>query len=104
MRMTRGHLPASGCCRMSSSEQLPGDGQQRLEYRLDVRLGDGRIVRSMPFLTQHSRGVGDEVRIPIGPDGELRPGDVHSWRVVAVGEHGKLLVLEHDARRSIRAS
>jgi len=89
---------------MSSSEKLPGDGQQRLEYRLDVRLGDGRSVRSMPFLTHHSRGVGDEIRIPIGPDGELRPGDVHSWRVVAVGEHGTLLVLEHDARRSIRAS
>jgi len=88
---------------MSSSERLPGDGQRRHEYRLKVRLGDGR-VRSMPFLTHHSRGIGDEVRIPIGPDGELRPGDVHSWRVVAVGEHGALLVLEHDARRSIRAS
>ena len=88
---------------MSSSERLPGDGQPRREYRLNVRLGDGR-VRSMPLLTHHSRGVGDEVRIPIGPDGELRPGDVHSWRVVAVGEHGALLVLEHDARRSIRAS
>jgi hypothetical protein len=88
---------------MSSSERLPGDGQPRREYRLNVRLGDGH-VRSMPLLTHHSRGVGDEVRIPIGPDGELRPGDVQSWRVVAVGEHGTLLVLEHDARRSIRAS
>jgi hypothetical protein len=89
---------------MSSSEQLPGDGQRRLEYRLSVRLGDGRVVRSMPFLTHRSRGVGDEVRIPIGPDGELRPGELHAWRVVAVGENGTLLVLEHDARRSIRAS
>jgi hypothetical protein len=89
---------------MSSSEKLPGDGQRRLEYRLNVRLGDGRIARSMPFFTHRSRSVGDEVRIPIGPDGELRPGDLHSWRVVAVGEHGTLLVLEHDARRSIRAS
>jgi hypothetical protein len=88
---------------MASSEKLPGDGQRRLEYRLNVRLGDGR-VRSMPFLTHRSRGIGDEIRIPMGPDGELRPGDVHSWRVVAVGEHGTLLVLEHDTRRSIRAS
>lgn len=89
---------------MSSSEKLPGDGQRRLEYRLSVRLGDGRVVRTMPYLTHRPRGVGDEVRIPIGPDGELHPGDVHSWRVVAVGEDGTLLVLEHDARRSIRAS
>jgi hypothetical protein len=89
---------------MSSSERLPGDGQDRLEYRLDVRLGDGRSVRSMPFLTHHSRVVGDEIRIPIGPDGELRPGVLLAWRVVAVAENGKRLVLEHDARRPIRAS
>jgi hypothetical protein len=78
--------------------------KRRLEYRLSVRLADGRVVRPTPFLTYRSRGVGDEVRIPVAPDGELRPGDLHAWRVVAVAESGTLLVLEHDARRSIRAS
>ena len=89
---------------MSFSEQLPGDRQPRFEYRLSLRLCDGGVARTMPFLTHRSRGVGDEVRIPIGSDGELRPGDEHSWRVVYVDESGTLLTLEHDARRSIRAS
>jgi len=70
-----------------------------LEYRLAVRLGDGRVVSSAPLLTTQPRRLGDEVRIPVRPDGELRPGEIHAWRVAAIGDGGGRLVLEHVALR-----
>jgi hypothetical protein len=68
-----------------------------VEYRLTVRLRDGRVVPSAPLLTAHRRHLGDEVRIPLRPDGELRPGEIHAWRVAAVGDGGDVLLLEHVA-------
>ena len=74
---------------------VPPPSSAPVEYRLTVRLEDGRVVSSAPLLTTHPRHLGDEVRIPLRPDGQLRPGEIHAWRVTAVGDGGALLVLEH---------
>jgi len=78
----------------------PPPSSSSVEYRLIVRLDDGRAVSSAPLLTTHPRHLGDEVRIPLRPDGELRPGEIHAWRVAAVGDGGAVLVLEHVERES----
>ena len=64
------------------------------EYRVRVRLPTGRLLEPAPFLTSQPRGVGDLVSLPVGADGELQPGERFDWRVAAVEEDGKLLVLE----------
>ena len=64
------------------------------EYRVRVRLPSGRLLRAAPYLTSRPRRLGDLVRLPVRPDGELQPGERFDWRVAAVEEDGKLLVLE----------
>jgi hypothetical protein len=66
----------------------------QFEYRVRVRLPSGRLLRAAPFLTPRPRRLGDLVRLPVRPDGELQPGERFDWRVAAVEEDGKLLVLE----------
>jgi len=68
----------------------------QFEYRVRVRLPSGRLLRAAPFLTPRARRLGDRVRLPVRPDGELQPGERFDWRVAAVEEDGKLLVLEFD--------
>jgi hypothetical protein len=68
----------------------------QFEYRVRVRLPGGRHLRTAPFLTPRQRRVGDVVSLPVRPDGELQPGERFDWRVAAVEEDGKLLVLEFD--------
>jgi len=67
-----------------------------IEYRVRVRLGSGRQLSAAPFFTNRERFLGDVVRLPVRPDGELEPGEDYDWRVAAVEEDGKLLVLEFD--------
>ena len=67
-----------------------------IEYRVRVRLGSGRLLRSAPFFTSRARRLGDLIRLPVRPDGELEPGERFDWRVAAVEEDGTLLVLEFD--------
>jgi hypothetical protein len=69
----------------------PGD---QLEYELRVRLPDGTSLRPTRFLTRRRCGLGDVVKLPVRPDGELQPGEAYDWRVAAVEEDGKLLLLE----------
>jgi hypothetical protein len=66
----------------------------QFEYRVRVRLASGRLLRAAPFLTPRPRALGDVVRLPVRADGELQPGERFDWRVAAVEEDGKLLVLE----------
>jgi len=66
----------------------------QFEYRVRVRLPGGRLLRAAPFLTPKPRGLGDLVRLPVRPDGELHPGLRFDWLVAAVEDGGKLLVLE----------
>ena len=66
----------------------------QLEYRVRVRLPGGRLLRAAPFFTSHPRGLGDLVRLPVRADGELHPGERFDWKVAAVENGGKLLVLE----------
>ena len=68
----------------------------QFEYRIRVRLRDGRALRVTRFLTPRRRGVGDVVRLPVRPDGELQPGEHYAWRVASVEDGGTLLVLEFD--------
>jgi hypothetical protein len=65
-----------------------------IEYRVRVRLGSGRLLRAAPFFTTKSRQLGDLVRLPVRADGELHPGERFDWKVAAVEEDGKVLVLE----------
>jgi hypothetical protein len=65
-----------------------------IEYRVRVRLRSGRSLRAAPFFTTKARRLGDLVRLPVRPDGELHPGNLFDWRVAAVEDDGKLLVLE----------
>jgi hypothetical protein len=51
-------------------------------------------MRAAPFFTPKARLLGDLVRLPVRADGELHPGDLFDWRVAAVEDGGKLLVLE----------
>ena len=67
---------------------------RQFEYRVRVRLAGGRLMRAAPFFTSRPRRLGDLVRLPVRPDGELHPGDLFDWRVAAVEDDGKLLVLE----------
>ena len=64
------------------------------EYHVRVRLPSGRLLRAAPFLTSRPRRLGDLISLPVRPDGELQPGERFDWRVAAVEEDGKLLVLE----------
>jgi hypothetical protein len=66
----------------------------QFEYRVRVRLASGRLLKAFPFLTPRRRQLGDVVRLPVRADGELQPGEQFDWRVAAVEEDGKLLVLE----------
>lgn len=66
----------------------------QFEYRVRVRLPSGRMLRAAPFLTSRPRRLGDLVSLPVRPDGELQPGERFDWRVAAVEDDGKLLVLE----------
>ena len=66
----------------------------QFEYRVRVRLASGRLLRAAPFLTSRPRRLGDLIRLPVRADGELQPGERFDWRVAAVEEDGKLLVLE----------
>jgi hypothetical protein len=68
----------------------------QFEYRVRVRLPSGRLLRAAPFLTSRARGIGDVVCLPVRPDGELEPGERFDWRVAAVEDNGKVLVLEFD--------
>ena len=67
-----------------------------IEYRVRVRLGSGRQLRAAPFFTNRERVLGDVVRLPVRPDGELEPGEDYDWRVAAVEEDGTTLVLEYE--------
>jgi hypothetical protein len=67
-----------------------------IEYRVRVRLRSGRLLRAAPFFTSRKRRLGDLVRLPVRPDGELQPGEGYDWRVAAIEDEGKLLVLEFD--------
>jgi hypothetical protein len=67
-----------------------------IEYSVRVRLRSGRQLRAAPFFTNKMRKLGDLVRLPVRPDGELEPGEDYDWRVAAVEEDGTLLVLEFD--------
>jgi hypothetical protein len=71
-------------------------GMAHYEYRVRVRLPSGRLLQTAPFLTPRARRLGDLVRLPVRPDGQLEPGERFDWRVAAVEEDGKLLVLEFD--------
>jgi hypothetical protein len=71
-------------------------GIGQFEYRIRVRLRDGRALGVTRFLTPRRRAVGDLVELPVRPDGELQPGEQYEWRVAAVEEDGTLLVLEFD--------
>ena len=66
----------------------------QFEYRVRVRLASGRLLRAAPFLTPRERRLGDLVQLPVRADGELQPGERFDWRVAAVEDGGKLLVLE----------
>ena len=66
----------------------------QFEYRVRVRLPSGRLLGAAPFFTPRRRRVGDLVRLPVRPDGELHPGQRFDWQVAAVEDDGKLLVLE----------
>jgi hypothetical protein len=68
----------------------------QFEYRVRVRLPGGRLLRAAPYLASQERHLGDRVRLPVRADGELHPGERFDWRVAAVEEDGKLLVLEFD--------
>jgi hypothetical protein len=76
-----------------SDSLLPED---QLEYQVRVRLPDGRASRPTRFFTRRARGLGDVVRLPVRPDGELRPGEAYDWRVAAVEENGTMLLLEFE--------
>jgi hypothetical protein len=65
-----------------------------IEYRLRLRLPNGRALRPVPFFTRRPRRVGDLVKLPVRADGELSPGEPYDWRVAAVEVMGNLLVLE----------
>ena len=67
-----------------------------IEYRVRVRLGSGRLLSTAPFFTNRERSLGDFVRLPVRPDGELEPGEDYDWRVTAVEDGGKVLVLEYE--------
>ena len=71
-------------------------GVPQFEYRVRVRLPGGKLLRAAPFLTSRERGLGDRVQLPVRADGELHPGERFNWRVAAIEEDGKLLVLEFD--------
>jgi hypothetical protein len=66
----------------------------QFEYRVRVRLASGKLMRAAPFFTPRARRLGDLVRLPVRADGELHPGERFDWRVAAVEDGGKLLVLE----------
>jgi hypothetical protein len=68
----------------------------QFEYRVRVRLASGRLLRAAPFLTSRPRKLGDRVRLPVRADGELQPGERFDWRVAAIEDDGKVLVLEFD--------
>ena len=68
----------------------------QFEYHVRVRLPSGRLLRAAPFLTPRARRLGDLIRLPVRANGELYPGERFDWRVAAVEEDGKLLVLEFD--------
>jgi hypothetical protein len=70
------------------------DQMGQFEYRVRVRLPGGRLLRTAPFFTSRPRGLGDLVRLPVRADGELHPGERFDWKVAAVENGGKLLVLE----------
>jgi hypothetical protein len=74
-----------------------GSPSRPIEYRVSVRLADGRALRPAPFFTRRARHLGDLVNLPVRPDGEIEPGEAYDWRVAAVEEDGKLLVLEFAA-------
>jgi hypothetical protein len=65
-----------------------------IEYTVRVRLRSGRMLRAAPFFTTKTRLLGDLVRLPVRADGELHPGERFDWKVAAVEDGGKLLVLE----------
>jgi hypothetical protein len=65
-----------------------------IEYSVRVRLRSGRMLRAAPFFTTKARLLGDLVRLPVRADGELHPGERFDWKVAAVEDGGKLLVLE----------
>jgi hypothetical protein len=68
----------------------------QFEYRVRVRLPSGRLLRAAPFLTPRERHLGDLVRLPVRPDGELQPGERFDWRVAEIEDGGHVLVLEFD--------
>ena len=51
-------------------------------------------MRTAPFFTPRARRLGDLVCLPVRADGELHPGERFDWRVAAVEDGGKVLVLE----------
>jgi hypothetical protein len=67
-----------------------------IEYRVRVRLGSGRQLSAAPFFTNRERCLGDFVRLPVRPDGELEPAQRYDWRITAVEDDGKMLVLEYE--------
>jgi hypothetical protein len=68
----------------------------QLEYQVRVQLPDGRKLRPTRFLTRRARKLGDVVRLPVRPDGELRPGEVYDWRVAGIEQDGTVLLLEFE--------
>jgi hypothetical protein len=76
------------------SDSLSPDDQ--LEYQVRVQLPDGRRLRPTRFFTRRARAVGDVVRLPVRPDGELQPGEAYVWRVAGVEQGGTVLLLEFE--------
>jgi hypothetical protein len=76
------------------SEARPPPDQ--LEYEVRVQLPDGRALRPTRFLTRRARRLGDVVRLPLRPDGELRPGESYDWRVAGVEGDGNVLLLRFE--------
>jgi hypothetical protein len=82
------------CLTGYSDRQAYGETMAQFEYRVRVRLASGRVLRAAPFLTPRERGLGDLVQLPVRADGELQPGERFDWRVTAIEDGGKVLVLE----------
>jgi len=62
-------------------------------YKLRLCLPDGTERQNSSLTTLRPRSAGDVLNVPLGPDGRSRPGRGFLWRVAALEDEGKTLVL-----------
>jgi hypothetical protein len=75
------------------------DASETATYRMRCRLRDG-TYRELPIGIRRRRDLGDQVNLPMGPDGSARPGKGYLWRVSSVDDGGETLILDFDRPHS----